>query len=128
MLLDTHVVLWLLADDRRLGPKAREAIQGRVAHMSAASLWEMAIKAELGKITVPDELPELIEQAGLVWLPVTPAHTWAVRTVRGLPHRDPFDRLLLAQAGAERLDLLTADQTLLSASLEPSVRLVDART
>jgi PIN domain nuclease of toxin-antitoxin system len=128
MLLDTHALLWLLADDPRLGPQARELIskQGNL-HVSAASLWEIAIKAELGKLTVPEDLPSRIVEAGLSWLPVAPEHAWATRAVAGLPHRDPFDRLIIAQADAAKLALLTADQVLLRAELEPAVRLLDAR-
>lgn len=87
----------------------------------------MAIKAELGTLVVPDDLPERIESAGLRWLPITTAHTWTTRSVTGLPHRDPFDRLLVAQAVHEQLPLMTADTALLTSSLEPMVTLVDAR-
>jgi len=129
MLLDTHVVLWLLADDPAFGQGARERIRDAAAvHVSAASLWEVAIKAELGKLDVPDDLPDQIQRAGLVLLPVTAAHSWATREVTGLPHRDPFDRLLVAQARLERLALVTADRALLAADLGPGVTLVDARS
>ncbi|TDE99114.1 type II toxin-antitoxin system VapC family toxin [Occultella glacieicola] len=128
MLLDTHVVLWLTADDGRLGSSARQQIAGSGAVLiSAASLWEIAIKAELGKLGVPDDLPERLDRSGLRWLPVTAAHSWATRDVRGLPHRDPFDRLLVAQAVSEGVPLLTADAALLTAHLEPAVTLIDAR-
>lgn len=129
MLLDTHVVLWLLDDSGQLGPDSREALEAAPAlHVSAASLWEIAIKAGLGKLTVPDDLPARIEQAGLQWLPVTPGHVWSSRTLAGPPHRDPFDRLLCAQAHEEGLPLLTADRALLAASLTPDLRRLDART
>lgn len=127
MLLDTHVLLWLLTDDARLGPRARDRIASAVAvQVSAASLWEIAVKSGLGRLQVPDRLPELVEEAGLHWLAVTPAHVWAVREVTGLPHRDPFDRLLAAQAGWERMPLLTADRVLLAAEI-PDVVMLDAR-
>lgn len=125
MLLDTHVLLWLLDDDGRLGGTTRSALQRSAAvHVSAASLWELAIKAELGKVEVPDDLPSRIEDAGLAWLPITPGHTWATRAV-ALPHRDPFDRLLVAQARVERLPLITADRVLLGA--QPGCDVLDAR-
>lgn len=128
MLLDTHVVLWLMADDVQLGAHAREQIRGGQPILaSTASLWEIAIKADLGKIEAPHDFPDLVEQAGLRWLPVTAAHTWAVRDVTGMPHSDPFDRILAAQATVEDVPLMTADTALLGADLGPRVALVDAR-
>ena len=128
MLLDTHVVLWLLADDPRLGPRARDLLASAGERLvSTASLGEIAIKAELGRLTVPDDPPARITSAGLGWLEPGAAHTWAVRDVGGMPHRDPFDRLLVAQASVERLVLMTADQALLDARLDPHVIRVDAR-
>lgn len=128
MLLDTHVLLWLLSDDSKLGGRTRELIlaQGLV-HVSVASLWEIGIKAELGKLAVPDDLPDRVDQAGLDWLPVTSEHAWGSRTVTGIPHRDPFDRLLVAQAALMGFSLVTADRVLLSAELDPPVSRVDAR-
>ncbi|MGA8255205.1 MAG: type II toxin-antitoxin system VapC family toxin [Nocardioides sp.] len=127
MLLDTHVALWLLDDSPRLGARARELMQSEAGKplVSTAALWEIAIKAQLGRIEVPDDLPERIEAAGLGWLPVAPAHAWRSRTV-DLPHRDPFDRLLVAQAAMERATLVTADRVLLAAA-PGDVPLLDAR-
>lgn len=127
MLLDTHVLLWLLGDDPRLGPRARAQLS-RVdsLYVSTASLWELAIKAELGKIEVPDDLPDLVEQAHVTWLAVSPRHAWESRSVTGLAHRDPFDRLLVSQAICESLTLLTVDRALLGADLGPPVTLLDA--
>ena len=129
LLLDTHVVLWLLTDGGRLGNRARELIAGGgTAYVSAASLWEIAIKADLGKIRVPDALPSLITAAGLAWLPVSPQHAWQSRQIAGLPqNRDPFDRLLISQAVCESLTFLTADRVLLGCGIEPEVEIVDAR-
>lgn len=110
LLLDTQVYLWFLADSRRLGRQARRAIAGAAeVHVSAASLWEAAIKARLGKLRVSlPALVEGIEASGFLELPVRAAHAVAVVD---LPehHRDPFDRLLVAQAIHESLQLLTAD-------------------
>ncbi|WP_295695088.1 type II toxin-antitoxin system VapC family toxin [Lapillicoccus sp.] len=128
LLLDTHAALWLLTDDERLGIRARALIAGGgTAYVSAASLWELAIKADLGKIRVPEDLPSLIEAAGLGWLPVSPQHAWRSRTVAGLPHRDPFDRLLISQALCESLTFLTADRILLGSDIVPAVEVADAR-
>jgi PIN domain nuclease of toxin-antitoxin system len=78
------------------------------ALISTASLWEIAIKKALGKLEAPDDLPQRIEDLGFELLSITPEHAWHVRT---LPHyhRDPFDRLLIAQAQVEQLSIVTAD-------------------
>jgi PIN domain nuclease of toxin-antitoxin system len=123
-LLDSHVLLWLLASPEEIGHSARRALDAAAeVRFSAASVWELAIKAELGKVSLPDGLAASAVAAGLRELPVTAAHAEATARV-SLPHRDPFDRVLVAQAASERLTLLTADRVLLSAGL-PVVR--DAR-
>lgn len=117
VLLDTPVLLWLLGDEPRLGPLARDRIQSAHAvFASTASLWELAIKHSLGKFPDPEPLLDAIERAGVRLLPILPAHALAVRS-SPLPHRDPFDRMLLAQAGAESCTLLTADERILSPGL-----------
>lgn len=129
MLLDTHVLLWLLNDNPRLGPATRAGLtSGATVHVSAASVWEIAIKIGLGKLAAPDDLPSRIEDAGLVWLSVSLEHAWTSRLVGGLPHRDPFDRMLLAQASVERLPFTTVDRALLGARIDPAVTLLDARS
>lgn len=115
LLLDTHVLLWLLDDSPRLGIAARERISASAAvYVSAASTWELAIKAAIGKIALPDDFGDAIERSGLRDLPVTRRHTLA-SDLAALPHRDPFDAVLVAQAAVEGLGLLTADAKLLSA-------------
>ncbi|MEZ0363443.1 type II toxin-antitoxin system VapC family toxin [Mycobacterium sp. pUA109] len=115
VLLDTHVALWLLDDSPRLGSQARTRIRASAAvYLSAASTWELAIKAAIGKITLPDDLDAALDRSGLHDLPVTRRHTLASDHA-GLPHRDPFDAMLVAQASVERLTLLTADAKLLKA-------------
>lgn len=110
LLVDTHALLWWLADDAELSDSARGAIADprSMPVVSAASLWEIAIKRSLGKLRAPESLPEEIERAGFSWLAIEPRHGWAVGT---LPdhHRDPFDRLLIAQAIEEDLPIVTAD-------------------
>jgi PIN domain nuclease of toxin-antitoxin system len=112
-LLDTQVYLWFLADSSRLSRKARTLIAGAErVFVSAASVWEAAIKQAIGKLAAaPDDLVAGIEGSGFIELPVTAAHG---ARVAGLPelHRDPFDRLLVAQAMHEPLHLLTADTAL----------------
>ena len=113
LLLDTHVYLWYLADSRRLSRKARaEIASADEVFVSAASIWEAAVKAGLGKLDASaEDLVAGIGGSGFVELPISARH--AARVV-ALPehHRDPFDRLLVAQAIHEPLHLLTADDTL----------------
>jgi PIN domain nuclease of toxin-antitoxin system len=109
LLLDTHVVLWQLEGTRTVGSRAQHAIeQATELLFSVVSFAEIGVKASIGKLTVPDDLHEHVVGSGLRVLGLTAAHALAVT---GLPlhHRDPFDRLLIAQARSEGLTLLTAD-------------------
>ena len=128
MLLDTHALLWLLADDHRLGPQTRAALtRASSLRVSAASAWEIAIKVAAGRLEAPERLLDRATSAGLSWVSVTAEHAWTVRTVQGLPSADPFDRLLVAQAASEDWTLVTADRAVLGASITPGVRVLDAR-
>ena len=113
LLLDTHIVLWALAGHRRLSADAKRLISSADAvYVSAASVWEIAIKQRLGKVeVVPAELLAGIDAAGFLELPVRAVHAARVAELE-LLHADPFDRLLVAQAIAEPLTLLTADAKL----------------
>ena len=113
LLLDTHVFLWAVAGSTLLAPAARRIIESAdEVFVSAVSIWEVAIKARLGKIQAdPDELAASIETSGFIELPVRAAHAAGVARLE-LHHNDPFDRLLIAQAVAEPLKLLTADAVL----------------
>ena len=113
VLLDTHIFLWALAGSPQLKPAARRLIESADAvFVSAASIWEVAIKSRLGKINAdPVELAAAIESSGFAELPVKATHAAGVATLN-LRHNDPFDRLLLAQALAEPLRLVTADEVL----------------
>ena len=116
ILLDTHILLWALADDPRLSTRAREFLMDpdNECWASSASVCEIAIKATLGKISLGVPLTELeheIEAAGLHCLDVTVRHAVALGGVV-TPHADPFDRLLLAQCEVETLRLLTSDKVL----------------
>jgi PIN domain nuclease of toxin-antitoxin system len=110
LLVDTHAVLWWLTDDPALPATARATISDPSAEpfVSIASLWEIAIKCSIGKLSTEDDLPAVIAEEGFSWLPVSSAHAWEVRALP-LHHRDPFDRLLVAQALIERLPVVTAD-------------------
>lgn len=113
LLLDTHVFLWAVSANRRLKPAARDYLsQADAVYVSAASIWEIAVKSRLGKIDAdPLALANAIEESGLQELPISAKHAAAVATLP-LHHTDPFDRLLLAQAFLEPLRLVTADKAL----------------
>lgn len=124
LLLDTHVMVWLLRDMPSLGPIARTTIgSAPQVYVSAASFWELAIKASLGKGPDIAALPEAFRAAGLSTLPISPEDALAILGIR-FPHRDPFDQLLVAQAETHSAALMTADRTLLSAGLSG---VIDAR-
>lgn len=116
MLLDTHVWLWLLTEPERLPePVGTQVLAAQEIRLSAASVWEAGIKHGLGKLPLPVGLSVLVltsyQQSGVVGLPVTAEHALAVAALPPL-HRDPFDRLLVAQALHEGLTLVTADRVL----------------
>jgi PIN domain nuclease of toxin-antitoxin system len=123
LLLDTHIFLWAVSDDKRLTKEARSIIRSaQGVYVSAASIWEISIKAALGKIDAdPTELIAAIGDAGFVSLPVHVEHAAQVKSLI-LHHADPFDRMLVAQAVHEPLHLLTADRLLVAYS--PLVLLV----
>ena len=108
LLLDTHVLLRALADD--LAPATRSAITDSTneVYVSAVSVWEIAIKRALGKLRAPDDMVSVIEESGFLELVVTSFHA---EQAGDLPmhHRDPFDRMLVAQAQVEGLSIVTMD-------------------
>ena len=114
LLLDTQALLWWRAGHRRLGRRARQAIESdaTTVFVSAASIWEMAIKVGLGKLRLKDPLdewvPEALERHGFKMLSVSVAHAAAVASLP-LHHADPFDRMLIAQARTEQLVIVTSD-------------------
>ncbi len=111
LLVDTQALLWWLTDDPALSSIARAEIADPANEplVSAASVWEIAIKRALGKLTAPDDLLDSVRDGGFSWLPIVPEHAWAVGA---LPphHGDPFDRLLIAQAQVEGLTVVTSDE------------------
>ena len=114
LLLDTHALIWALSEPRRIPKYATERLEDpdTVVYASAASTWEIAIKATLGKIEVDlDELQREVRNTGFTELSISVEH--ALR-LRELPahHRDPFDRILVAQALEEGLTLVTHDSVL----------------
>jgi PIN domain nuclease of toxin-antitoxin system len=109
LLLDTHVLLWWLADDPALSKQARALIANEPeVFASAASAWEIAIKRALGKLEAPEDLLSVLEVGGIRRLPIDLQHA-AVAGALPRHHDDPFDRMLVAQAQREGLTLLTSD-------------------
>jgi PIN domain nuclease of toxin-antitoxin system len=113
LLLDTHAFLWFVAGQQGLSRRARRALEHReaVLFLSAASVWEMAIKASLGRLSLPETAAAYIAgklQTGLQMLPIEWSHAAAVETLP-FHHRDPFDRLLVAQAQMEDLSIVSGD-------------------
>jgi len=114
LLVDTHAFLWWIADDTSLSQKARDAIADPANEclLSAASAWEIAIKASLGKLALDEEVARFVpEQLALNAFGVLPVELGHALRVASLPfhHRDPFDRLLAAQALEEELPVVSAD-------------------
>jgi PIN domain nuclease of toxin-antitoxin system len=127
LLLDTHVWLWWQLDHPRLGPSAREAIAAASeVRLSVASVWEMSIKSALGKLSLPKgaDIMRELELDGFLPLSIELEHAVRVAALPALPalHRDPFDRMLVAQAMLEGLTLVTADLHL----AQYGARLLDA--
>lgn len=115
LLLDTHVVLWWFACDRRLAPKVRAAIEdsGNTVFVSAVTGFEIASKKASGKLHAPEDLAEQVRANAFEELPITLAHGFEAGSLP-LHHKDPFDRILVAQARYEDLTLVTSDRTLSS--------------
>lgn len=113
LLVDTHVLLWWLADDRKLKANVRAvlAAPANLVFVSAASIWELRIKEGLGKVDLPTDFEEVLGAQSFEQLSVTATHA---HSLRGLPlhHRDPFDRMLVAQATLEGLTIVTHDDAL----------------
>jgi PIN domain nuclease of toxin-antitoxin system len=113
LLLDTHVFLWFVIQSPRLSKSIYHQIETTpVVYISAASLWEIVIKIQLNKLAAdPNELAAKIADSGFQELPVSVLHTLALERLP-LHHRDPFDRILVAQAQVEHLRMLTCDASL----------------
>jgi len=124
LLLDTQVVLWWLGDDPSLGRKVKETIKdsSNEVYVSAATTWEISIKRALGKLQAPDDMDSIVEDERFHKLPISLYHG---QMAGMLPphHRDPFDRMLIAQALAEGLIIITSDGHF----QKYGIRIMDAR-
>ena len=111
LLLDTHALLWWLSDEATLSEAARSAIADpeNTVYLSAVVVWEMRIKQAIGKLDLPGDFEEVLDGQAFSKLPVTVEHAHATA---GLPevHRDPFDRMLVAQATVEKMAIVTRDR------------------
>ncbi|MDI6105328.1 type II toxin-antitoxin system VapC family toxin [Actinoplanes sp. NEAU-A12] len=109
LLLDTHVVLWWLTDDPTLAAEVKHRLDHEPdVYISPATIWEVAVKQSLGKIDEPTDLAERIRDSGFRHLAITAEHGIVAGRLP-LIHRDPFDRMLIAQAQVEHLTLVTRD-------------------
>jgi len=113
LLLDTHVLLWWLDDHPTLSKVARSAIAdgGNLVFISAAAIWEIRIKQALGKLEIPPDFRIILDQQPCETLPITADHAHMISELPAY-HRDPFDRMLVAQAKVEGLTLVTRDKHL----------------
>jgi PIN domain nuclease of toxin-antitoxin system len=113
LLLDTRALIWFLDRDEHLGDTARRHLtdQANRVLLSAAVVWEISLKGSLGKLSLPEDYVEQLFGVGVQALPITAAHASAVER---LPwhHRDPFDRMLIAQASVEGAGLVTRDDAM----------------
>lgn len=123
VLIDSHVALWWLEDSSSLGAICRDAIErADEAFFSAVTPWELGIKRALGKLDMPDGLAQALTSSGFAALDISADHAEVAPTLP-LHHRDPFDRMIIAQAQLESLTLVSADS-----SFEPyDVEVLDAR-
>ena len=111
-LLDTSVLLWALTDPERLSPAARDAVEAGEPLLSVASYWEIVIKTRKGLLPIPDPVGWWVRAGALFSgrvLPIRASHITALAALPDL-HRDPFDRVLIAQCLAEGLELVTSDR------------------
>ncbi len=112
-LLDTHTLLWWLIDSPQLGSRCKNIIGDRrnQVFVSAATTWEISIKTALGKLEAPEDMDSIVEDEGFSKLPISLYHGQLAGHLPAL-HRDPFGRMLIAQAQAEGLILITADENI----------------
>ena len=117
-LADTHLVYWWMTADKKLGKATQRLIANNDIVVSTASIWEMILKNEAGKLPLPEgPVTDALEGQGFILLPVLPRHIEDTRAI-GIAHADPFDRLLIAQARDEKLTFITRDAAILDLRLK----------
>ncbi|MEL7141446.1 MAG: type II toxin-antitoxin system VapC family toxin [Cyanobacteria bacterium J06554_3] len=113
VLIDTHILLWFINNDPRLSQKTKSLLQSDIdVSVSIASLWEIAIKVSIGKLALPDSIEKLFpQQLNLNQIDLLPIEVGHLQILSALPfhHRDPFDRLIVAQALVEKIGLVSVD-------------------
>ena len=118
MLLDSQTIWWLLTGEKRVGKTLQHKLdRNHIAYYSAATVFEFLQKERKGKLKVPDNLVELIQQTGLQEMQLSTEHASASRSISSEIY-DPFDRMLLAQAQSEKIDFYTSDRKILSLGLD----------
>jgi len=113
-LLDTHVILWWLTEPEKIASKARKIISDKnnVIYTSSVSFWEMAIKTGIGRLTLPNNILEILSAEGFLMLSLTPEEGLSVADLPSI-HQDPFDRMLIVQAKLNDLVLITHDKKIM---------------
>ena len=113
-LLDTHVFLWWLEDSPELGSRCRDVLgdERNEVFVSAVTAWEISVKAAIGKLEAPEDIDSIVEEEGFNKLAISLYHGQLAGRLPAL-HRDPFDRMLIAQAQAEGLILITVDENII---------------
>lgn len=114
VLLDTHVLIWMMFDDHQISKKALQAIETNDCCISIATIWEIAIKTSLGKLKLPKTLPEIAEKCADMGIDIVGISLEDCLCVQDLPllHRDPFDRIIISHAVAEHIPLITHDMNI----------------
>jgi PIN domain nuclease of toxin-antitoxin system len=109
-LIDTHILIWWLEGSSQLSSEVREIMRNgsNAIHLSSGAIWEMSIKQALGRLDVPHDLEQVLRQESIEVLPINASHALAVATLPS-HHRDPFDRIQIAQAQLEDMTLISHD-------------------
>jgi PIN domain nuclease of toxin-antitoxin system len=123
ILIDTHVLLWWLSDNNSLGATAKKIIADsrNQIYVSAATSWEISIKKKKGLLQAPNDIDSIVEDEGFLKLPISLFHGEQAGELEEI-HRDPFDRMLIAQSKSEGMEFLTSDGII----RKYNVRLIDA--
>ena len=113
LLIDTHVLLWMMFEPEKLSKKVKQILENtkNIVNVSYLSLWEIAVKVKIGKLEIKmafEDIVENIENQGIIFLPIEKKHISETINLE-LHHRDPFDRMLIAQSKVENLTMITKD-------------------